>query len=300
MVASRSYTAGRFGLSIDGAKVSAYIKAVEGGFVKANVTDEAIGSDLLHVKHLSTREIEPLSVELGLSGCKSVLTWIQDSWKKQFSRRDGQVAHGDFNMYGMFEHSFRSALIMETAFPTLDGSSKEPGYLKVKFQPEAIDIKKVKTSRILAEVSPNQKMWLNSSFRMRIDGVDMSKVNKIDGWTIKQGVRPLYYGRDLLPELEPTKIEFPDVSAHMALEHAGPLMAWYEEMARNGDKAEKTGAIEFLTPDRKTTIFSVELAQVGIRNFTISRSEAMQDAIKRCKADFYVGAMEIKPGPGLT
>jgi hypothetical protein len=298
--AGRSYTAGRFGLTIDGTKVSAYIKAVEGGFVKGNLTDEAIGPDLLHVKHLATREIEPFSVEVGLSGCRTILTWIQDSWKKQFSRRNGEVAHGDFDLNTMFEHQFRNALIMETAFPGLDGTSKEAGYLKVKFWPEAIETKKVRSSRLMAEVSPNQKMWLNSAFSMRIDGVDMKKVNKIEPFIIKQGVKPIFSGRELLPELEPTKIEFPDISCHMAVEHAASLMAWYDEFVRNGGKAEKTGAIEFLTPDRNTTIFTVELRQVGIRNFTISRSEGAQTAIKRAKADFYVGEMEIKPGPGLS
>lgn len=298
----RSFSAGHFGLELDGYKVSAYIKSVEGGFPKANVTDEAVGPDVLHAKHLSTREIEPFSIELGMSGCKSMLMWIQDSWNNKFNRRNGQVAHADFNKYGQFEHHFTDALIMETAFPSLDGSSREPGYLKVKFLPEQIETKQVQTARILAEISANQKMWHNNAFRMKIDGIDMSKVSKIDGFTIKQGVKAMHTGRSLWPELEPTKIEFPDLSVHLALAFSKPLMDWYDEMVRKGVKdpsLEKTGAIEFLTPDLGTTIFTVKLAQVGIRNFTINRSEALQDAIKRAKVDLYVGKMELVPGPGL-
>jgi len=298
----RSFSAGHFGLELDGFKVSAYIKSVEGGFAKANVTDEAIGPDVLHVKHLSTREIEPFSVELGMSGCKSVLMWIQESWNQKFNRRNGQVAHADFNKFGQFEHHFTDALIMETAFPALDGSSREPGYLKVKFMPEGIETKQVQTSRILAEINANQKMWHNNCFRMKIDGIDMTKVSKIDAFTIKQGVKAMHTGRALFPELEPTKIEFPDLSVQLGLAFSKPVMDWYDETVRKGGKdpdLEKNGSIEFLTPDLRTVIFTVKLFQMGIRNFTINRSEALQDAIKRAKIDLYVGKMELEPGPGL-
>jgi hypothetical protein len=298
----RSFAAGHFGLIIDGAKVSAYIKSVEGGFPKANLTDEAIGTDPLHVKHLSTREIEPFQVEVGLSGSKSVLMWIQDSWQKKFSRHNGQCTHADFNKMGRFEQHFTNALIMETAFPTLDGSTKEPGYLKVKFLAEQVELKQNDGPRILADVAANQKMWHNHAFRFRIDGVDMSKASKIDGFTIKQGVKALHTGAALFPELEPTKVEFPDLSVHLSLQFANPAMNWYNETVRRGAKdpsVEKTGAIEFLTPDLRTVIFTVKLKQVGIKNFSINRSEGAQEAIKRAKVDLYVGEMELVPGPGL-
>jgi hypothetical protein len=298
----RSFTAGHFGLELDHYKVSAYIKSVEGGFAKANVTDEAIGADVYHVKHLSTREIEPFSVELGLSGCKSMLMWIQDSWNKKFNRRSGQVAHADFNKFGQFEHEFIDALIMETAFPSLDGSSREPGYLKVKFLPEQLKSRQVQTARILAEISPQQKMWSNNCFRMQLSGVDCSKVAKIDGFTIKQGVKAMHIGNTTYPELEPTKIEFPDLSVHIALAHSAGFKSWYDQTIAGvrDPQVEKTGAIEFLTPDLRQTIFTVKLYEVGIKGFTVNRSEGLQDAIKRAKMDLYVGRMELVPGSGLA
>jgi hypothetical protein len=79
-------------------------------------------------------------------------------------------------------------------------------------------------------------------------------------------------------------------------------MNWYNETVRKGAKdpsVEKTGAIEFLTPDLRTTIFTVRLKQVGIKNFSINRSEGSQEAIKRAKVDLYVGEMTLEPGPGL-
>lgn len=296
----RAYAAGHFALTLDSYKVGAYIKSVEGGFAKANVTDESIGSDVYHIKHTSTREIEPVSVELGLSGCKSVLCWIQDSWNKKFNRRSGQLAHGDFNKYGQFEHEFIDALIMETAFPSLDGGSREPGYLKIKFLPEQVKSKLVQTARLFSEGAVKQKMWHNAAFRMSLSGLDMTKTAKIDGFTIKQGVKAMHIGNTNYPELEPTKIEFPDLSVHIGLGYAAPLKAWYDQTIAGvrDTEVEKTGTIEYLAPDRSEVIFTVKLYEVGIRNFTVNRSEGLQDAIKRAKVDLYVGRMELVPGPG--
>jgi len=43
-----------------------------------------------------------------------VLKWIQASWRRQWSRRNGQINHANFNLYKTFEHEFFDALISET------------------------------------------------------------------------------------------------------------------------------------------------------------------------------------------
>ena len=296
-----AYSAGHFGLSIDGHKVSAYIRSVEGGFSKANVVDEAVGPDNLHVKHLSTREVDPISVEMGLSGCRQVLEWISDSWNRRFSRRSGQVVHADFNHFGKFEHEFTDALIQETTFSALDGRTKETGYLKVKFLPEAVKSKASNTPRIVTGATGDQKMWHDSKFRLRLDGVDTSKAAKLDPFTIKQGVKAMHTGRELFPQIEPTKIEFPDISVYMALEYSNSIMAWYDQMVRAGGRdpsLEKTGAIEYLDP-KLSTIFTIKLSNVGVKNFTIPRARGKEEEIKRAKIDLYVGSMSLEPGPGM-
>ena len=47
-------------------------------------------------------------------------------------------------------------------------------------------------------------------------------------------------------------------------------------------------------------IFTVKLFELGIKNYTINRSEGLQAEIKRAKVDLYVGRMELEPGPGLA
>jgi hypothetical protein len=131
-----SYTAGHFEVNIDGHKSTAFVKSVDGGWAKANVADDGHGSQMYKMKHISTVEIDPISIEFGLAGANDMLQWIKASWSRQFSRRSGEIIHANFNQQPTFSHQFRDALITETTFPTLDGASKDGGYLKVKLQPE--------------------------------------------------------------------------------------------------------------------------------------------------------------------
>jgi hypothetical protein len=301
-VTKSSYTAGHFELMIDGHKTTAYLKSVDGGWPKANVVDDPIGAASERVKHISTVEIDPFSVEFGLVGAKEILKWIKGSWTRKWDRRNGQITHANFDLYQTYEHEFYDALVMETSFPALDGSSKESGYLKCKFQPERVVTKKLpgKGARVSGQTMLKQKMWTPSAFRFTIDGLDdMQYVNKIDAFTIKQGVKKLYTGADRFPQIEPTNLTFPNLTGTISLQYADKLLKWHDEYVRTGKKdpkAQKTGSIEFLTPDRKSTIFRINLYQVGINHVAIEQSTANADAIKRAKFELYVHRMDIDDG----
>ncbi|MEZ4367739.1 MAG: hypothetical protein R2939_15900 [Kofleriaceae bacterium] len=293
--ARRAYAAGHFELAIDGGTASAFVKSVEGGFVKTSVVTEAIGPENLQIKHATSIEVEPISTEIGLSGCRDVMLWIQDSWKKRASRRSGVIAHADFDHQIQFGHAFSDALILETAFPALDASSNTPGYLKLKFLPERVETKRAGGGRLAGVQDPRQKLWIPAAFRLIVDGHDLSGVSKIDGFAIKQGVKPMYIGRERLPELVPTKIEFPDLAVTMALQYAEEIHAWYTAAVVQGVAgiAERSGAIEFLSPSRGEVIFRINLFEVGIKTFQIVKSEAKSDKIKQCRFELFVGRMEL-------
>lgn len=295
----RPYTAGHFELQIDGHATTAYLRSVDGGHVRTNLVDEPIGSENARIKHSSTVDIDPFTIDIGISGAGDVLRWIQASWRKDWSRRNGQITHADFNLTSTFEHEFFDALISETTFPTLDGSSREAAYLKVKVQPERVVTRKATGGTIRGNLGPKQKLWMPSAFRLRLDGIDDLKyVNKVDSFTIKQGIKKLYTGdpEDRFPQIEPTKIEFPNLTGTIALQYADKLFAWSDESISKGKadpKAQKTGAIEFLSPDRKDVIFRINLFEVGLLNLSVSQSTANSDQIKRAKFELYVGRMDI-------
>lgn len=297
-VDKRSYTSGHFELLIDGHASTAYLKSVDGGFAKAQLVDEPVGPSNERIKHTSVVDIDPFTIDFGISGADDILRWIQSSWNKKYGRRNGSVSHANFNLKKTFEHEFREALITETSFPALDGSSKEAAYMKIKVQPEYVRAKKLAGNEVAkGNLGQKQKMWMASGFRLNIDGIDETRyTNKVEAFTIKQGIKKLYTGQERFPQIEPTKIEFPNITGTIALEYADKLIQWHDKyvMAGQSDpKAQKTGSIEFLTPQRDKTIFSINMYEVGIQSLQVLPSQANQDAIKRVKFELYVGRMDL-------
>jgi tail tube protein gp19 len=299
-VQKRSYTSGHFELAIDGHATTTYLKSVDGGHIKSNPVDEPIGPHNMRVKHASTVDIEPFSLELGMGGSGDMIEWIRKSWKKQYERRNGQVTHANFDLLPTFEHEFRRALITETTFPTLDGGSKDPAYMKVKLQPEVVLQRKVnRTDRLKAQANTKQKAWSPANFLFTIDGIDETRyTNKVESFTVKQGIKKHYNGEDRFPHIEPTKIEFPHITFTISLEYCDKLLQWHEQAVKKGQRdfrAQKTGSIEYLAPNLKDTLFLINLYEVGIFSWQVLQSTANADPIKRAKVELYVGRMEIDP-----
>lgn len=297
MSTKKSFTSGHFELSIDGQRTTAYLKSLDGGWGRHALVDERIGPENMSIKHGSVADVDPFSFEFGLSGANKVLAWIQDSWKKNPKPANGEIVHANFNMEPMFTHQFQGAMITETTFPTLDGSSKEAAYIKVKAQPYATAVSPGGGGKLRGNLGQKQKLWLCSGFRLNIDGIDeMKYTNKIESFTIKQGVKKLYTGKFRHPELIPTKIEFPNISGTISLEFAKGLLDWYKKYVYTGagdPAAQKTGSIEFLSPNRAEVLFRINLYEVGLLHTSILQSTANADQIKRVKFEMYVGRMEM-------
>lgn len=303
MLTRNSYASGHFELQIDGHKSTAFVKSVEGGWSRANIVDDAHGPDPERVKQISSVDIDPISMEFGLAGANDMLKWIQGSWSRQYSRRNGQITHADFDMRSMFEHEFYEALITETTFPTLDGASKDGGYIKCKLQPERVVTKALGAPgpQVSGNVSPKQKMWTPAAFRFNIDGIDdMQYVNKIESFTITQGIKKFYTGASRFPRVEPTNIKFPNIKGTISLKYADKLLKWHKDYIKThegpGTKdpvAQKSGAIEFLAPDRKQVIFRINLYEVGLAYVGVDPSKANEEQIKRLSFELYVHKMDI-------
>jgi hypothetical protein len=312
MTTTRSFSSGQFALTIDGHESSAYIKSVDGGFARAQVADDPAGGNNRRVKHIATVEVDPVSIEIGLTGASEVLSWIQGSWNRQWSRRNGEISHANFDLFETYRHEFFDALITEASFPALDAASKDGGFLKFKFQPETIKTKKMpggeagsSGTKVRGTVGAQvkQKNWSPSAFRFRLDGLDeLMHVNKIEAFTITQTVKKLYTGADRFPQIEPTAIKFPNLTATIPLQFAGGVLDWHEEYIRDGAKdrpSQKSGAIEFLATDRKSTLFSINLYEVGIAYAGIEASTSGSDQVKRVKFELFVHRMELDI-PGAT
>lgn len=298
-----SFSSGRFMFVLDGAPITGYIKSVDGGAVKGTVIEEQIGPDYTKFKHLATVEIDPITVQLGMAVARPMFEWISASWTRDFHRKSGTIIHADHNYRALFEQEFQDALIVETTFPALDGSEKNPAYLTVKLHPESMVVKR--TAGLLKSiVTPFQKIWSPANFRLVIDGIDTSHVAKIDSFSVKQKVKQLYIGARRHPELEPTGLEFSNITLYTSLAYADEFIAWHNEFVVKGDKdpkQERQGEIQFLDPAGHdlAPLMTVKLHNIGIYSLAMEKSEAAADSIKRCKIELYVERMDLWYGWAL-
>ncbi len=296
----RSFTGGNFQFTLDGSDDTGYVKSISGGYLKGEVASEQTGPSALQFRHVATVDIEPITVELGMALSYRMIDWIRDSWNRRYSRRSGHVGHGDFDQNAFLEQHFADALLIETTFPTLDATSKEPLYMSAKILPETLEVKPG-SGRLQGLISSKQKLWVANSFGVSIDGIDCNGVNKVDSFTIKQKHKKFHYGSARLAQVEPTGIEFPSLVLYVSLARAKPFFDWHNDYVVRGRRdtdMEKTGAIVYRGPNGDD-LLTLSLSGVGITAVSVEKSEANSDKIKMAKIELFVESMEIEDPYGL-
>ena len=299
-----SYAAGHFEFLVDGHEPNAYVKSVKGGWSRAKPNQTSGKNDPRMDNLTTTSEIDPITVELGITGSKDMLRWVQQAWRGEKTTRHGQITFADFNMSTMLEHWFFDAMITQTAFPALDGSAKDGGYLTCTLQPAHAETKRnggTPGPKISGAVSPKQKMWSPSQFRFTIDGIPgVEYTNKLDAISVSLSTKPHFNGTDRLPERAQTFITFPNIKGSISMAYGNGLFDWFESYIRSKDgagisetRARRSGSIDFLTPDRKDTIFSICLEGLLPIFVGAEAATANADQIKRLEFELSVRSMKI-------
>lgn len=299
----RGYTAGRFALDL-GNQFAGWISSIEGGHATSDVVVEKVGADMIQHKHLAGVKYEDISVSCGTAMSKAFYTWIQASLDRKHTRHDGAIITADYDQKEVGRLDFFHALITEVGFPALDAASKDAAKMTVKFAPEYTRMKPKTGAAINAPLGKGeQKKWLPSNFRLKIDGLDQAcaKVNKIEALTIKQKVVEHAVGELRDYEKEPASIEYPNLVITCSESHADQLYAWHEDFVIKGHNTqdkEKGGSLEFLTADRETVLFTLTFAGLGIFKLTPEKNEAGSENIKRVKAEMYCEEIKFQAGSG--
>jgi hypothetical protein len=297
-------TTGNFELQIDGHAPCAYIRSVDGGWSRGTLGPDTDAHPSA-VKQVTTIEIEPLTVELGLLGSPGMLSWIQRAWARcPTQRRNGQISYADFHLRTVFEHEFFRALLTKVVFPGLDAASKEAGYLQCTLQPEHVVTRSLPLpgAAVSGIASARQKLWTPSAFRFHIDGIPgMEYTSSLDSFTVAMETSKLHTGASRIAELEPRALKFPNLTGAIPLARADALIQWHQAYIHGmygggtrDDRALKTGAIELLTPDRKQTILRIRLHDVGVVHVAPVKATANAEPIGRVKFELYVGQMTLE------
>ena len=229
-----------------------------------------------------------------------IYDWIAASWAKNYQRKNGAIVAADFNYEKKARREFRDALITEVTIPKLDAASKEPGYIDVTLTTEET-LTKGDTGPIQPAVNAKQKLWTTASFRLEIDGVDCTKVNKIDSFTVKQKIIESQTGDQRIGTKEPGKLEFPNLVVTFNSASGPSWLSWFTSFViqgNNGSDKEKTGRIVFLSPDLKSELAEIKLFGVGIYKLLDGVFDPVNEPSAMMRAELYVERMSFKLPPG--
>jgi phage tail-like protein len=296
MPGTRSFATRNSALQLDGVS-SGFVKAVAGGDISAEVISEPMGSYAFVKKHIGPPKYEDFELQVGFGMSTTFYDWISAAWNQNYQRKSGAIISTDFDLTPISERQFENALITETTIPALDASSKDAAYLTVKFSPEYTRNAKP-TGTVGKLTADKQKAFVPSNFRIEIDGLDCSKVNKVDALTVRQTVSTDVIGDARGYLKEPAKLEFPDLKITLAESTAKTWDTWFDDFVvkgNNGEANEKSGALVLLTPDRKTELARVTLHNLGI--FALRRRQVANDeTMQRVTAELYCEQMELQVG----
>jgi hypothetical protein len=293
--AGRSYVPGNYFLILDGVKCG-YVKSVEGGGIFAEVINEPAGPTYFVKKHIGQPKYEEFEVQVGFSMTKKVYEWIAQSWSMSRPRVNGSIVVLDYQLQPVSERQFSGAILTETTIPAMDGSSKEPSYMTLKFAPEVIRAAKPSGSKAdFGQYGKNeQKIWLPSAFKLQIDGLDCSRVNRIEPFTVKQVLVTDNSGATRDSAKAPSKLEFPNLKITLAESTAQSFVDWHESFVikgNNDEKNEKNGSLTLLSPNGQEELVKIQFYNIGIFRMEPEKAEANADQIKRVQVEMYVERM---------
>jgi len=299
--------ASNFLLHLDGSADVSFINSVSGGELKANNTTQKIGATLYVQKNNTTVEVEPFTAEIGMAVSKPILDWFNESCQQRYSRRTGAwvMANQEFEIELI--RNFYNALLVEATFPAMDASASKPAWLKLKIHPEFTkDEAESKGRKLRSEFSSKQLLWSPCNFRLNLDHSELNDVcgyvTKVDELTVKQNVKSLWMGAERFPQVEPTGVEFPNVSFHLPAAYAKPFQDWHKKMVVEGktiNDIKVSGSLEYLDHSTRHTLLELDLHDMGISAVVADKSAADAQDPQSVKVELFCHYMQLRYGSGM-
>jgi hypothetical protein len=289
----RRVMTGNFQLMLEGVRTG-FLKSVDGGLAVAEVVSQRVGSSPFADKHLGQITHSPLVLQCGLGMGRSLFDWINASWTGRAQRKDGSIIAADHNLVAVNQRDFVHALITETTLPALDRASKEAGYFTITLAPEYT--RDTKPSGKMTGDPTRQRPWRVSKFRVTINGLDCTRIQRVDALTVRQAVTIDNHGevRDL--GRRPGNLEFPNLTITLAESGAETWFGWFEDFVIKGNNErskERNGSIAFLTSNSKDEILLIDLFNLGIFKMDQYKAEAQPDSAATVTAHLYCERMEL-------
>ena len=277
-----------------------FVHAVHGGTVVADVVSQTSAKEAFARKSLGAARNEDFRVECAQATSSGLLDWVVASWGSKPPRRDGAVLACDLDYLVHSERGFTGALIAATAFPAFDAAAKTAGRLSVTFAPLTILTATDPATKLAVNLATGAKQtqWLTSNFRLEIDGLDCTKVSRIDPFVVSRPIERVESHGSV--GLVAGPIDFPSLRITLSAVSAGSWLAWHQDFVvagNNGPAGEKHGVLTLLASNLQTELAHIELSGLGIFRLTTDPPEdASPSQVARWYAELYCEQMTLVPG----
>jgi hypothetical protein len=207
--------------------------------------------------------------------------WIRGFLSGRHETKTGAILILDYDFTLVDRLAFTGALISEISFPACDASSKDAATISLRFQPATLQ--KAVGGKAINVPRPAPKHWTLSNFRVAIQGLDCSQVNKVDS---------LQFSRHGSP---------PILAVTLAESKTKGFYDWHQDFVVKGNtKSEKTGTLTYLTSDLGTALFTLMFHNLGIFKVTPDKTSSGHENIRRVKAEMYTEHLDFKYSSGAT
>ena len=297
-MADQAFTAGRFGILLDGSEFLGFVEKVSGGVIRAGLAQHQLGPANVSKKHIDAIAYEDFAIKAGMGMSKGFYEWIEAAFDGAHMAKNGEIHACDFDGDSMSVRAFHDAYISEVKIPALGGSRRGPACMTVKLTPREIKYLKGTGSQIGGELPRlRKKNWRRSNFRFELGDLPCERVARIDSFTWKLAVARDEVGEFRIPTLHPARIEVPNLKLTISMADVKPWEEWHRSFVIEGncgDEAELDGSITFLTPNRRKALARIHLRNVGILSLDTWDEEANKEEIARFAVELYVEDMKFE------
>jgi hypothetical protein len=229
----------------------------------------------------------------------SIYDWIRASFSMNYMRKSGEIKAADFKRETRHIREFKDALLTGITFPACDGAAKDPAYLTLKFEPKVTRYHR-DGGRVDEPNEPAQKEWSPANFRLQIDGIDCSRVNKVESITIKQKVVEDGIGTKRDSTKRVRTLDVDNIVIYISEEYAHDFQKWFEDfsIAGNNDEAKhKSGSMVYLNRTRQKELLTLSLSGLGIFKISAPAQTNNDDKVKLVRIELSVRGASLDP-PG--
>lgn len=301
MALDRATTSNNFALECDGVSAG-IITECSGGMATADVISEDMGVTSYVAKHLCNVTYPDISFKCGSAMSKGFYDWMKASFDANYQRKNGAVVNCDFNYKEWSRLTFFNALIKKIGFPALDATSKTAAQIDIGIGVEKTTFQTSPAGSIAGKYptfNDKQKRWTTANYRLKIDGLDdlCKHVTNIDAIVLQQNTALNAVGELRDTQIEPASISVPDLVITFNSNKADAAVAWWQDFVQNGncdESKEKSGTLEFLTTDLKSTLFTLNFQHLGVYKLEKAQGNSVgAEGIDKMKMTMYCEHIEF-------